>query len=112
MQRAERLAGGQFSDAVTDAGIADSGLLERHAGGEVECHVSLPGLQVGDIGAAFVIAGGIGHGGIEDDIGSHRTFQCLDGDAHHQGLMIRVGENILDDDKAALLIGIGQAIGG
>ncbi len=112
MHRAQLLMRFQIGDAVRHAGIADIGLGERRRGGQRQGDTALPGGQGRLVGMAFIVARRIGHGRIENDIGRHRTFQRLDRHAHHQALVVRIGEDVLDDDEAALLVGIDQAIGG
>ena len=102
----------QIGQPVRGADEADAGLFERLAGLQEQMGVALPGVEAVARDLAPVIDAGIGDVRLQHQIGRHLALQRRDGDAQHQGVAIRVAEDLLLDLEAAVLVAGGDAIGG
>ena len=74
--------------------------------------VALPGVEAVARHGAPVIDPGVGDVRLQHQIGRHLALQRCDRDAQHQGVAVRVAEDLFLDLEAAVLVARGDAIGG
>jgi hypothetical protein len=101
----------QIGQTVRGSDEADAGLFERLAGLQEQVGVAFPGVEAVARDLAPVIDAGVGDVRLQHQIGRHLALQRRDGDAQHQGVAIRVAEDLLLDLEAAVLVLRRRAIG-